>query len=106
MEKEVFRERNNCLSEHAKLTIFLLPRTNLISQDPFPPANWNLSCHTCKFSLAAVFVSGWLSKWFGMGCGWALRLLSFRPALDCCSWRLPQPFPLQMRESDATSLQI
>lgn len=36
MEKVVFRERNNCLSEHAKLTIFLLPQTNLISQDPFP----------------------------------------------------------------------
>lgn len=36
MQKVVFRERNNCLSEHAKLTIFLLPQTNLISQDPFP----------------------------------------------------------------------
>lgn len=36
MENVIRRERNNCLSEHAKLTIFLLPQTNLISQDSFP----------------------------------------------------------------------
>jgi len=70
MEKVVFRERNNCLSERAELTIFLLPQTNLISQDPFPQliGTW-VATHVNSPSQLCLFQGSWAKGWGGLQMG-------------------------------------
>lgn len=105
MGKVVFRERNNCLSEHAKLTIFLLPQTNLISQDPFPwlIGTW-VATHVNSSLQLYLFQDGWTNC-----SGWVVDESSASGLLGQHLFgvlHLPQPLPLQTGVSDAPSLQI
>lgn len=86
MEKVVFGERNNCLSEHAKLTIiFLLPQNNLISQGPFPELiGTGVATHVNSPSQLYLFQASWAN-----GSGWAVdehgaSSLLGQPRIDAC----------------------